>query len=187
MERMDEGQASAGRFDQASIALHWLTLALVVAQLATAGLLLAEAGDADPALLLAIHRSTGVATWLVMAARLIWRVTRAHEPPFPAGMPRPMQLAAKANEWGLYALLLAQPLTGLGDTLFRGHAFVLFGLEVPALMKPLKPVFHAFAAAHEVGAILLLALIGLHTAAALFHGLIRRDGVFARMLPWTAR
>lgn len=39
---------------------------------------------------------------------------------------------------------------------------------------------------HEIGAWALLALIGLH-AAALLHGLLLRDGVLQRMLPWTPR
>ena len=40
---------------------------------------------------------------------------------------------------------------------------------------------------HELAAWMLLALIGIHAAAALFHGLILRDGVLQRMLPWTGR
>ena len=40
-----------------------------------------------------------------------------------------------------------------------------------------------FQEAHEIGAKALLALIGLHAGAALFHGLVLRDGVLQRMLP----
>jgi cytochrome b561 len=36
---------------------------------------------------------------------------------------------------------------------------------------------------HETGAWLLLALIGLHAGAALFHALVLRDRVLQRMLP----
>ena len=178
----------AGRFDQVSIGLHWLTLALVLAQFATAWMVDQSGGaGGNPALWLAIHRSGGVAAWIVVASRLAWRRLFAHLPPFPASMPRVQQWAAKANEYGLYALLLLQPLTGLGDTLFRGRPFVAFGLRVPSLVGPDKPVFHALHAAHEAGAVALVALIGLHAAAALLHGLVLRDGVFGRMLPWTAR
>jgi cytochrome b561 len=42
---------------------------------------------------------------------------------------------------------------------------------------------HAFHAAHELGAIALLAVVGLHGSAALFHTLVRRGGVLERMLP----
>jgi cytochrome b561 len=178
----------AARFDRVSIALHWLTLVLVLAQLTTAWLL-GRAGD-DPgaaATLLTVHRSTGVLVWWVVAARLVWRARFAALPPFPASMPRVQQWAATANEYGLYALLLAQPLTGLGDTVFRGRPFGLFLWRVPALMDSHKAVFRLFHAAHEAGAVALLALIGLHTAAAVFHGLVLRDGVLQRMLPGRTR
>jgi superoxide oxidase len=179
---------AASRFDQVSIALHWLTLLLVLNQFATAWMVdQSGAGGGNPALWLAVHRSSGIATWIVVASRLAWRRLFAHLPPFPANMPRVQQWAAKANEYGLYALLLLQPLTGLGDTLFRGRPFVVFGQRVPALAAPDKPLFHALHGAHEAGAIALAVLIGLHAAAALLHGLVLRDGVFGRMLPWTAR
>jgi cytochrome b561 len=175
--------SQAGRFDRLSIALHWLTVALIAGQLATAWLLLQATDGA--ALLLSVHRSMGLVTWLVVASRLVWVRAIAHPPPFPASLPKLQQLAAWLNEYGLYALLLAQPLTGLGDSLFRGKAIVLFGATVPALFDVNKAVFHACHAAHELGAVALLALIALHTGAALFHGLVRRDGVLQRMLPWT--
>jgi cytochrome b561 len=178
--------SNAGRFDAVTIAFHWLTLLLVVGQLTSAAMMIA-AGDGDAVAILTIHRSMGVATWLMVIARLIWRAGFATKPPFPASMPPAQRLAAKVNEYGLYALLALQPLTGLGDTVFRGHPFVLFGLEVPKLVAANKAVFHALNAAHLWGAIALIALITLHAAAALLHALVIRDGVFQRMLPWTPR
>jgi cytochrome b561 len=176
-------RVSAGRFDRASIALHWLTVLLIAAQVATAWAT-SQGGDSRPALL-AAHRSMGALTWILVAARLIWRHGFAHLPPFPASMPRLQQCAAKLNEYGLYGLLLIQPLTGAGNTLFRGKPFALWVWQVPALIPPDKVISHGFGAAHEFGAWALAALIGLHAAAALFHGLILRDGVLQRMLPWT--
>ena len=179
-------RSRGGRFDQVSIAFHWLTLALVAGQLATAFLLITASDGA--AALLTIHRSMGVVAWMVVAGRLGWRASGAARlPPFPASMPRLQQLIARLNEYGLYALLLAQPLTGLGDTVFRGHPFTLAVWRLPALVHANKPAFHAFHAAHELGAIALLALIALHAAAALLHGVVLRDGVLERMWPWTAR
>jgi cytochrome b561 len=150
--------------------------------------LLSQAGDdgAAAANLLTIHRSFGLVTWCVVAARLAWRASFAHKPPFPATMPKLQRLAARLNEYGLYALLLLQPLTGLGDTVFRGHPFTLVVWRVPALLHADKPTFHALHALHELGAVALLGLIGLHAAAALLHGIALRDGVLQRMLPWTA-
>jgi cytochrome b561 len=42
----------------------------------------------------------------------------------------------------------------------------------------------ALHAAHVWLAFLLFGIILLHVAAALFHGLVRRDGVFSAMAPW---
>jgi superoxide oxidase len=177
----------AGRFDQVSIALHWLTLLLVSGQLTTAWLL-SQAGDdgAVAVTLLTVHRSFGLITWAVVAGRLAWRLRFARQPPFPASMSKPQQWAATLNEYGLYLLLLLQPLTGLGDTVFRGRPFMLVIWRVPPLMHADKPVFHALHALHELGAVALLGLIGLHAAAALLHSVVLRDGVLQRMLPWTA-
>jgi cytochrome b561 len=186
MGRPASRSSKAGRFDQAAIALHWLTLLLVVGQLTTA-LLLSQADDPTAiAGLLTIHRSMGLVTWCVVLGRLVWRVRFAHKPPFPETMSKPQRMAAMLNEYGLYALLLLQPLTGLGDTLFRGRAFTLAIWRVPALLHADRPVFHTLHSLHEWGAVALLALIGLHAAAALLHGIVLRDGVLQRMLPWTA-
>jgi cytochrome b561 len=174
----------AGRFDQTSIALHWLTAVVVAAQL-TMGLILSHGGD-EIAGLLTAHRSLGIAIWIIVAARLVWRHGFAHLPPFPASMPKLQQRLAKLNEYALYALLLIQPITGLANTLFHGRPFALFAWRVPALITHDAGVFHAFRLVHKFGAWGLLVLVGLHSAAALFHALFLRDGVFQRMLPWTA-
>jgi superoxide oxidase len=176
---------NVGRFDRTSIALHWLTVVLVAAQL-TIGALLSHGGDEIPALLTA-HRSNGLAIWIIVAARLGWRHRFAHLPPFPASMPKPQQRLAQLNEYALYALLLIQPLTGLGDTLFHGRPFALFVWQVPALITRDAAIFHAFRSIHEFGTWGLVTLIGVHAAAALLHALVLRDGVFQRMLPWTRR
>ena len=178
----------AGRFDQVSIALHWLTLLLVIGQF-TLIWLLDQAGDDGAAAgqLLTAHRSEGVALWCVVVFRLVWRSRFAHLPPFPGSMPRWRQLAAKANEYGLYALLLVQPLTGLGDTIWRGKPLTLVIWRVPRLVHADKAVFHLMHGLHELGALALVCLVGMHAAAALLHGLVLRDGVLQRMLPWTAR
>ena len=126
-------------------------------------------------------------TWVVVVLRLIWRHAFAYLPPFPVSMPKLQQRIAKLNEYGLYGLLLVQPLTGLGNTLLHGRPFTLFVWQVPVWFAPDKSISLLFQSLHELAAWLLLALIGIHAAAALFHGLILRDGVLQRMLPWTGR
>lgn len=174
-------QADAGRFDAVSIGLHWLTVALVAGQFVTAGLF--DHATDRHAVLLTVHRSTGVATFVVIVTRFAWRQTFARLPPFPAGMPKLQRHLATLNEYGLYACMLLQPLTGLGDTLSRGRPFMVFAWRAPALWPANKQVQQVLHALHEGGAQALVALIGVHVAAALLHAFILRDGVFRRMWP----
>ena len=180
--------AESVRFDQTSIALHWLTVLLIIAQFASGWL--REVIDHETSfavVLLTMHRTTGMLTWIVVVARLVWRRCFADLPPFPQSMPKLQQWIAKANEYGLYALLVVQPITGLGNVLFHGQPFTMLIWEVPALLEPNPAIRSLFVEAHEFGVKALVVLIGLHLGAALFHGLVLRDGVLQRMLPSTLR
>ena len=176
-----EVRKPAGRFDLVSISLHWLTVLLILCQFTTAWSIGYLSDNA--ATILAAHRSLGVIIGTVVIGRLMWRKTQATLPPFPPSMPPWQRRAATANEHALYALLLLQPLTGLGNTIFTGHPFQLGPWQIPSLMAPDRPVFRTLRIAHELGAWVLLAFVGLHAAAGLFHALVRRDGVFQRMTP----
>jgi cytochrome b561 len=174
-------------FDRVTIACHWTTL-IAVLGLFAAALSIDHAPDpATAKLLLTIHRSLGVTVWALTAFRLGWRLTQASLPPFPATMPQAQRLAAKANEYGLYGLLLLQPLTGLAQTLYRGKAFDLFVWHAPALIGRDKAMVKLFEGVHTAGAVALAALVALHAAAALMHLFVVRDGVFESMAPAARR
>jgi cytochrome b561 len=114
-----EATAESGRFDQLGMAQHWFTVLIIIVLFASAWT--REALDHDTRLasaLLTTHRTAGVATWVVGWVRLVWRCRFAYLPPFPESMPKLQQWIAKANEYGLYAMLLAQPISGLGGSYF---------------------------------------------------------------------
>ena len=180
--------AAGGRFDRVSIALHWLTVLLIIVQFSTVWLLeTVDEKSSFAMFLLDMHRNSGVLVWVIGLARLVWRHNFAYLPPFPPSMPKLQQTIAKANEYSLYILLLLQPITGLGRVLLRGQPFDFLIWHVPALFGHNQEIRSLFVAAHELGAQALLALIALHAGAALFHRLILRDDVLQRMLPWTSR
>jgi len=178
--------AAGGRFDRVSIALHWLTVLLVVVQFVSVWLRESVHHETSlAASLLETHRTAGILTWIVGVGRLVWRHRFAYLPPFPQSMPKLQQSIAKANEYALYVLLIVQPITGLGRILLRGQPFELLIWQVPALFEQNQEIRSLFVEAHELGAKTLLALIALHAGAALFHRLILRDDVLQRMSPWT--
>jgi superoxide oxidase len=171
-------------FDGFTIGLHWATVLLVLALLVSGWLhALAgpQIGSFAPALL-QIHRSAGVTLWLVTVFRLGWRLTKATLPPFPTRMTRLHRATVKCTEYGLYALLLSQPSTGLLSTLFGARPFALFAWQFSPLMRD-DMLQTAFLLAHEFGAWALAALAASHAAAALFHHFVLRDDVLERMAP----
>lgn len=173
-------------FDPLTILLHWLVVVLVVAQFATA-LAIDQAPPALAGALLQVHRSTGAALWGVVVIRLGWRFTGMRAPPLPPGMGRWLVVCVRLSEYGLYALLLLQPVTGMADTLWRGRPFALFGQQVPRLLAKNHALAAEAHALHVWGAWLLATTIGLHAGAALFHHLVLKDSTLESMLPWARR
>lgn len=177
------GHPTRGRHQKLTIALHWVTVLLVCAQIALA-ILHDQVGDAEIRLgVLAAHRSLGAVTWLLVMARLTWRLLGMRLLPFPASMARWHQWGARLSEWGLYGLLLAQPLTGMAATVLRGRPFDLLGIQVPSLMAPHKAWATTAQGLHALGAYGLVSLVLVHAGAAILHRVIANDGVLDSMLP----
>ena len=66
-----------------------------------------------------------------------------------------------------------------------GFPVVYLGIwQLPDLVAKNKPLFETMKEVHELLAYGLLAIVALHTLAALKHHFIDRDGVLARMLPF---
>jgi len=170
-------------FDTLTITVHWTTLLIVLTLFGSALLYgqVEERSWAPP--LLQVHRSLGVMIWTLTVFRLLWRVTGARFPAFPASMTPLHRLVARLSEYGLYALLLIQPATGLAQTILRGRAFEVFAWSIPQLVARDVALVRIFHVAHEIGAWCLFALAGLHAAAALVHHFILRDDVLEAMAP----
>jgi cytochrome b561 len=149
---------------------------------------LAEARQSDLApALLQIHRSFGVTVWVMTALRLTWRLTNATLPPFPITMTKLHRATVKLSEYGLYTLLLGQPVTGLLTTIFGGRPFALFLWRFPPLAARDETLQAAFHLSHELGVWALAILTIGHAGAALFHHFVVRDDVLECMAPVTGR
>ena len=172
-------------FDSVTIGLHWATVLLVLAMFASAWLhALAEAQESVyAAALIQIHRSLGATIWVATVLRLAWRLTNAKLPPFPATMTKVHRTVVQWSEYGLYALLLVQPVTGMGATLSNGRPFALFLWRIQPLVPEEKALSATFHLAHELGAWALAALVAGHSVAALVHHFVLRDDVLECMTP----
>ncbi|MCB8879844.1 cytochrome b [Acidisoma cellulosilytica] len=161
--------------------LHWAMAVLVIAMLFI-GIGMVTTLHPVYLTLVAIHKPLGIVILILVLLRLAVRLKQG-KPPLPDDLPRLQHLGAHASHLLLYALLFAQPLLGWAMLSAGGYPVVLYG---PIRLPPIAPhndALHAvLRAGHTWCAYLLFATILLHLAAALFHGLIRRDGVLGSMV-----
>ncbi|WP_144137452.1 cytochrome b [Paraburkholderia sp. BCC1884] len=156
--------------------LHWTMAPLIVAMLFIGIGMVATVSHAHTTLI-AIHKPLGIALLLLVVLRVGVRLVRG-SPPLPDDMATPQRIAAKASHLVLYTLMAAMPLIGWAMLSAAGY-------PLPLHLPPIAPhnvvLFATLRALHTWLAFALFATVLLHLAAALFHGLIRRDGVFSSM------
>ena len=168
-------------------AMHWASALLLVGSYATSWMVAFATSNAGATRLIVLHRSLGLTIFTLTAFRFVWR-QRTMLPNLPADTPPLQRIAARTNVVGLYALLLLQPLLGLTGSMLHGDRLVLLGgLVVPDLLPVDRALSHVIFRAHGIVALLLLGLIGMHAAAALYHHFVRKDDVLAGMLPGLER
>lgn len=152
-------------YSRLQIGLHWGVALLILAQFIFAdsishafrAILRGEAFSFDP--LVFSHIAGGFAVLAFALWRLVLRKSRG-APDMPAGSSALTRMAAVVTHGGLYLLMVLLPISG---------AIAWFGgLETAG-------------EAHEVMKALLLALVGPHVVAALWHQFWLKDGLMLRM------
>ena len=186
---------SKNRYTLVAIILHWV-MALGIATLAVLGLVMAHV-KLEPMRvfqLYQLHKSIGITVLAAAVLRLGWRL--AHRPPpLPEAMAPLERTAARSVHLALYVALFALPLTGwaLVSSSVLSIPTVLYGVipwpDLPVLstLADKAPVEAVLKVVHAYGAYALIALVGVHTAAALRHHFIIRDAVLVQMLPVLSR
>lgn len=146
--------------------IHWLSAGLIgygyfkglddVSQLAHPGLLQFEVAFA-------------LALGLLFVFRLFWTNKVGGASRLPQSAPKWEHFASRAVHWGLYAAVFGIVLTGLA---------IALGYAVPVL----SGVFlGAMIGLHELVLTIMPVLLITHIAGALWHKIIRRDGVLESM------
>ena len=175
--------APADRFSGVQRGLHWVMAAMVLAMLFI-GIGMVASVAPRYWILVSIHKPLGIAILALVVLRLGVRLRRG-TPKLPDDLPAPQRLAAKVSHVVLYGLMIAMPLVGWSMLSAGGYPIVLWGpVHLPPIMPHSDALYAVLRPAHTVLALVLFATILLHVAAALFHGLVRQDGVFASMAPW---
>jgi cytochrome b561 len=170
-------------FDRTTRLMHWLTAGLMLVVFVLAFSIDIVTSRSSHMAFLQLHRSIGLTIWVLTMARFVWRCF-AKYPNWPSDMSRTMQVLAMASEYGLYALLLTQPILGLLQTNAHGDQVNLYFIgQLPALIEKNRQLAEQLLAVHKAVGFSLLGLIALHASAALFHHFWRRDDTLTAMLP----
>jgi cytochrome b561 len=165
--------------------LHW-GVALMVMILIPVGFYMVARGEATKfdALtnqLYTAHKTFGfILLWLV-ALRIVVRLRQGAPAPV-ASLSRFQVLVSELVHKLLYALLIIVPVLGWAGVSAYPATGILFGLNLPAILPVDQALAGRLLQAHGVLALLMTALVMMHFGAALFHRLILKDGVMARML-----
>ena len=169
------------RYDNVAIALHWLTVLLVLMQFA-----LSQLWDFMPRstkdLMIVVHMSFGIILAGVVAVRIAWRLIPGHQ--IASVVSGWVEIASKAVHYLLYALLASEAVLGFLLRWSGNEAMSFFGLPIPPPIAPFsKPAHELVGDIHAfVGWTIIVVAAG-HAAAALFHHFVLRDDVLWRMLP----
>jgi cytochrome b561 len=170
-----------------TVALHWMVALAMIGMLGV-GLYMV---NREAWFLYPWHKSIGVVIFVIVLARVAWRVVQGW-PPALGQSSRFEQFAAKAVHWTLIVCTVAMPVTGMIFSGASGHGFGTLGMTiVPPQHDPLRsaeviPYNAAWSdfgqSAHTALGYLLLAAIVLHVAGALKHHVVAKDGTLRRML-----
>lgn len=160
---------------------HWL-LFLMLTVAVIAGNFLASLPKGEEKMAFAgVHKSVGLIIISLVLLRLFWKLINVTPQPL-AGTPPLQTLLANVMHWGLYVLMLAQPLSGILMSQAAGYPVSFFGLfKLPTIIDKSKSMAEAYHGAHEIIWILLVVAVLAHAGVGLHHHFVKKNNVLRRM------
>ena len=174
-----------------SVTLHWLGAALVFLAL-LAGLFAVYYSSgccaADRRIAYLLHAYAGLSVLGLVVLRLMFRASYSWPPTAKSGKAGFGDMVAKVIHWALYGLMILIPLTGWTMASGMGCCWYVPGLpNVNMLSLGIHSTTPADVGTayqvHVTLAWMIIGLISLHVAAALFHHVFLQNDVLQRMLP----
>ena len=171
--------ADVERYDSRTILLHWLSATAIVAMWLTA-----QSIDFFPRperiWPISVHIALGLLVAALTVARIVWKISGARRlPKAEAGL---LGVVAVGVHHLLYLLILSVLMLGVTLELIRGDT-VFHLVQLPSIAPGNAALRHTVNDLHGLLANGLLILAGLHGAAALWHHVVKKDGVLERMRP----
>jgi cytochrome b561 len=162
---------------------HWILGTAIIGMIAYGWWMNHIPARADRLFYRSVHADIGYVILLATVVRLIWRSVNP-TPALPADTPRWHRIVARVSHGALYIVTIVVAMLGWAHSGAHKPDYAdWFGLfRVPQITSPDKVAADAYEERHILFAYVLLALIVLHIAAALWHHFIKRDRVAMRMI-----
>lgn len=162
--------------------LHW-TVAVLIIAIALIGL----THDAFPTdtkrTIMGLHKAMGATVLILMIVRLIWNLLTP-SPGKNQVTPAWQYMTAKLVHFGIYVGVIGQALIGWAMSSASGRPVSFFGLfDLPALVAQSESTADLMHELHETVFWLLALFIVVHIAAAIYHQVVMKDNLLARIWP----
>ena len=163
---------------------HWI-IGLIIIGLLCVGVYMTGMGPTpDKWAMYGLHKATGILVLFAVCARILWRMINV-TPALPQDMKSIERIGAHAGHFALYIFMVGMPLSGWAMSSAGGHDVKVFEwFMMPPLLAENKELGSIFNGLHQYMGYALIATLGIHISAALYHHLWRKDNVLRRMLPW---
>lgn len=168
-------RSTPSKYGTMAISIHWLSAIAVILMLVS-GLAMDRNDDLVPSVL-PFHVALGVVVGVLTLFRIVWWLAfdRHPEPVDPRNSLQ--NRLAQIVHLGIYAAIVVMVASGIAMVALSGAAPAIFGGGPLPDFDELAPY-----AAHGLVSRLLIALALGHIGAALFHQVVRRDGLIGRMM-----
>ena len=168
------------RFGIVTIFLHWVIAVLMIGLLILGLYMVAMPISLEKLKFYGWHKEYGFLVLGLAIIRVFWRLVNLTP---ELSLPRWEEIAARSVHWIFYGFMFALPITGWLITSAAGLPASFFGLiTLPNLVAPNEELRLLFQQVHQWLGYALIAVIGLHAAAALKHHFIDKDDILRRMI-----
>jgi len=168
-------------FGKVTISLHWIIAILMIGLTALGLYMVGMPISLEKLKFYGWHKEYGILVLMLAIIRVAWRLYSIT--PSLDSLPWWERLAARSMHWIFYGFMFAMPITGWMLSSAYGLPVSFFGLfTLPNLVSPNENLRILLTNVHMwLGYALIAAIVG-HTAAALKHQFIDKDGILRRML-----
>jgi cytochrome b561 len=168
-------------FDLGYKIIHWAMAVLVL--LMFFGLIgfAAATTEAERMEMLVGHSSMGTLISIFVLIRLYKRFIKKDAIPVQ-NISASQRFASHAVQYAIYFLLVLIPMSGYLTANFHELPVMVFGsFDINGGREFNQALFDNLKTVHQTGIFSLMGLLVMHIGAALFHGIIKRDGVLGSM------